>query len=371
VSDEERFAAFKAGAERLWLEHLNGATKEGPTQQEVSEFPSPVSTDDVDPIPAEDMEEPGPRAWVVRELIPAKWPTILYGDGGVGKTTLSNHLACCVATGMDWLGREVVPCNVLVVDAELDAEEFARRMWPIARGLGLERPPTGVYYWRLPKALSRDDVQARMSHFIKRYEIGLLVVDSLTLATHLSDQNVSGDISQLIFTLNKRGVATLLLDHHARQRGDAGEDSRVDPYGSVMKRNLSRSAIYLSEYGEGLIRLRPNKVSFTARWEPFVLEARFSSESITYNHIAENDPRVIVAKSRDTNEQIVDAIQDCMESDDTMRRTGVPLERLAPLFPELSKGDALRMRCNRLAKTGRLLKTGTLSYAIPTLLPLA
>lgn len=318
------------------------------------------------------MAEPVARRWIVEELVPAKWPTLLYGDGGVGKSTAATHLACCVAIGRDWHGRQTYPCPVLFADAEMDDEEFGARVWPVARGLDLDRPPATVYYWRIPKALSRDDVRDHLFLLVERHGIGFIIVDSLTLATHLSDQNAASDISQLIFEMTKRKVATMFLDHHARQPGMQDDDARVDPYGSVMKRNLARSSIFVGSYGEGLVRFRPNKVSFTAKWEPFVSEVRFLGrnpvERITYGPVAANDPRVLSIKTKDESEQIMEAIQDLMENGGMECVAGAPLRRLKPLFPTLTD-DALRMRCNRLVKQSRLVKTGNSVYAIPFLLP--
>ena len=52
-------------------------------------------------------------------LIPENGDVMLYGDGGVGKTTLALDLACHLAAGDDWLGISIPrPCRVLVVENE-------------------------------------------------------------------------------------------------------------------------------------------------------------------------------------------------------------------------------------------------------------
>ena len=71
-----------------------------------------------------DMEVPGPRRYLLKDLILAAYVTLLYGDGGVAKSLLALALALAVAgDSEEWLGREVEGCPVLYVDFELDAEE--------------------------------------------------------------------------------------------------------------------------------------------------------------------------------------------------------------------------------------------------------
>lgn len=320
-------------------------------------------------VSAADMDEPPPRRWLIEGIIPERWPTILYGDGGVGKTTLSNHLATCLALGLPWFGRTTTPCNVLVVDAELDAEEFARRMWPIARGLGLPSPPRGVFYWRLPGPLGDDEVVDRLFAIADHRGVRMIVIDSLTLATYSSDQYVANDLAAVIFRFTRQGIATLFLDHHARQ-GRMDEGSRVDPYGSVMKRNLARSSIYLQTSGPGMVRLSSNKASFASQWEPFTTEVRFQGtypdEVISYHALATNDPRLAQAESRSKDDEIMDAIQAFMEGDPEEYGVGVDVPTLANVVKGLNR-DAIRMRCMRLEKSHRLIRPTAGKFAIPYL----
>src|SRR4051812_17659157 len=90
------------------------------------------------------MAEPGPRQWVVQDLIPEGAVTILYGDGGVGKSNLGAYLGTLVSLGEPFGDLPSDKRRVLYIDTELDADEFARRTYKIARGLGLQKPPEGL-----------------------------------------------------------------------------------------------------------------------------------------------------------------------------------------------------------------------------------
>jgi hypothetical protein len=52
------------------------------------------------------------REWLVRDLIPAKNVTLLYGDGGTGKSLLALQLAAAVVMGTHFFGRLVAQGRV-------------------------------------------------------------------------------------------------------------------------------------------------------------------------------------------------------------------------------------------------------------------
>jgi hypothetical protein len=85
-----------------------------------------------------DLEVPGPRHYLLKDLVLAAYVTLLYGDGGVAKSSLALALAVAVSGGSEhWLGRRVENCPVLYLDFELDAEEQARRVHQLCYGQNL------------------------------------------------------------------------------------------------------------------------------------------------------------------------------------------------------------------------------------------
>src|SRR5215211_7753263 len=94
-----------------------------------------------------EMEVPGPRRYLLKDLVLAAYVTLLYGDGGVAKSLLALALAVAIAgDSKEWLGREVESCPVLYMDFELDAEEQARRVYQLCRGQGFDTPPEDLLY---------------------------------------------------------------------------------------------------------------------------------------------------------------------------------------------------------------------------------
>jgi len=76
------------------------------------------------------------RVWTVRDLVPGRNVTILGGDGGTGKSLLAAQLACAVAGGWQWIGRDVAHGSAVYLSAEDDDDELHRRFADIVAAEG-------------------------------------------------------------------------------------------------------------------------------------------------------------------------------------------------------------------------------------------
>jgi len=96
------------------------------------------------------------RRDVVAGVLPAGHVALVYGDAGLGKSTVALWLALCVAAGLPVFGRAVRRMPAVFVDAELDEATFRQRATEMAVGLGLPggRPPRGLYYRRCEAPLT-------------------------------------------------------------------------------------------------------------------------------------------------------------------------------------------------------------------------
>jgi hypothetical protein len=69
-----------------------------------------------------------PRRWIVPRYIPDRTVTLLYADGGTGKSFLKLQLAVARAVVNEWIGLLPTPGRTLVLSTEDDMDEMHRRI---------------------------------------------------------------------------------------------------------------------------------------------------------------------------------------------------------------------------------------------------
>jgi hypothetical protein len=160
-----------------------------------------------------DMKVPGPRRYLLKDLILAAYVTLLYGDGGVAKSLLALALAVTITgDSKEWLGREVESCPVLFMDFELDAEEQARRVHQLCRGQGVDTPPENLLYMSALGHPTGEAFASALEACIE-HSVGLMVVDSLGPALQgdaEAARDVIGFFQKSIEPFRVEGIAILI-----------------------------------------------------------------------------------------------------------------------------------------------------------------
>jgi DNA-binding transcriptional ArsR family regulator len=229
----------------------------------------------------------GPRPYVVEGLVPARFPTTIYGDGGSAKSIIALSMAQAIARGADnWCERAIERQRAcLFVDFELDEEEQSRRALQIARGDGLDDSPEGVFYL-CAAAHSTERILNTALAACTEHGIELVIIDSVGIAL-TGDPSSASDVVGFFRDLDRfraAGVAVVLVDHQAKKAVGEGYQNKT-AYGSVYKGNLSRSQIQVEAKGRenGTLRvvLRQNKANFAAPANPFAVRIGFTEEMIT------------------------------------------------------------------------------------------
>lgn len=92
-------------------------------------IPDPVAVPNAEADPfvrLDDIDDAtiDPPAFTVDELLPAGEVTLLGAHGGVGKTALAQHIAVCLATGRNCLGKDCRKSRVLFYSAEDGADQM-------------------------------------------------------------------------------------------------------------------------------------------------------------------------------------------------------------------------------------------------------
>lgn len=232
------------------------------------------------------------REWILESLFPDRFPSIIYGAGGLGKSYLALYLAILACLGgQRFLGYPFLleMLNVLYVDFELDGEEQAERAQKVARGLNLPDVPTNLYYYEPDKNLLR--VLPEIRGLIKRYGIRLVIIDSIG-ASGTDGESVQ-DVVRLLTELKNLGIATLVLDHQGKLQ--AGERyGNKTPFGSVYKENLARSVFQLSREeakdNRMRLRLRHTKANFSKLADDLVFEMSFEGDMVLFTESQAQTP---------------------------------------------------------------------------------
>jgi hypothetical protein len=183
---------------------------------------------------------PTKTAWLAAPLLERGEHTVLFAEGGLGKSLIALALAVQCATGKKVLPAvepPETPTKVLYLDWETGADVHKRRLDEICAGLGMTAPQDRLYYWRMEFALR--EAFADIRQFIAQNQIGLVVIDSAALAAN-GDVNESATGTDYIKAVRELGdVATLTITHVSKA---TLEKDRLRPIGSVYFQNGPRSS---------------------------------------------------------------------------------------------------------------------------------
>lgn len=137
--------------EKMFLRDVSKALEEGMAIAELSDIgerrtaapggvPGAAPPPTINPRKANDIlqEAPRPREWTVEGWFPHKQVSLVYGDGGLGKTTMLMQLGICAARGGMWLGRMCAKRKVLFISAEDEQAELDFRLHEMSKAYGTD-----------------------------------------------------------------------------------------------------------------------------------------------------------------------------------------------------------------------------------------
>jgi len=221
-----------------------------------------ATTDEFAPVEVYGIQEPPPLKFTVEKLLPRRMTTTFYGDSGQGKSTAANCLATCVATGHPFLGLETIKGPVVLLDWELDMDVTLGRLYRIARGMGLDQPPKGIFYQSLSAVFM--SITHDLAGWVSEHNPELIVIDSFGPASG-GDSMDHVLATQLMNSLRSIPATKLLVDHQSSPVMGVAYSAKRE-FGSSWKRHLTRSSLQLEQVagadGKSSHVLRQQKSNF-------------------------------------------------------------------------------------------------------------
>jgi len=174
-----------------------------------------------------------PRRWLVEPFVENEGATVLFADGGTGKSLAALAIAVTVASGCSVLGHLYgEPAPTLYLDWETSRDTMQERLDAIAAGAHIRERPE-IYYRRMTASLVESAANVRRD--IAKLGIAFVVIDSLGAAR--AGEPESADMTIRLFNAARSlGVPWLGVDHVTKSTGN---DS-ARPFGSTYTHNLAR-----------------------------------------------------------------------------------------------------------------------------------
>lgn len=174
---------------------------------------------------------------LVVPLLPHNKATILYGDGGVGKSYFAIATGVSVRSGIEIIPgfRPTRRGGVLYLDYEADDEDLDWRIQQVCSGADIEPVEFHYRFCTLPIPLNIESV----AKVVVQEGIELVIVDSVGAA--MGSGHEGGDpadaTNRMFDALRMLKTTILLIDHVPKVQLLAGP---MKPYGSTFKVNRAR-----------------------------------------------------------------------------------------------------------------------------------
>ena len=183
---------------------------------------------------------PSPEpAYRLRPFLLEQEATLIYGDGGIGKSYVAAYLASQVDQGVKVGGFSPVRGRVLYLDYETNVQIAARRFQALAKGFGFGDASQVLYrFCYQPLAADISEIQK----LVAEDNIEFIVVDSAGPACGGDPESASSAINY--FTALRSLRKTSLTIAHRSKSGSVG------PFGSVYWVNYPRATYELKKAQE-------------------------------------------------------------------------------------------------------------------------
>lgn len=290
--------------------------------------------------------------YLLRPLVHKGHPSLIYADGGSGKSVFAEMVAITVS--LAWRNNPLkmipssLPVKTLYLDWETDEEELRWRLCAMKDAKGL---PEASFLYRSCRAPFHEDAD-KILRIVERENIGFIVVDSLGGACG-SDLN-KNDAANLYFSaMRTMGCASLTLTHITKEARDGSRGS--SPFGTAYWWNWARSVWEIKksqEVGEDelTIGLFHKKSNNTRLHKPIGYKLHFVNEADDLREISiqrvdvQDDPEL--SKGLSASSRIVHLLEGgCLGPEAISEALEI-------------KKATVYMELGRLKRAGKVLKLG-------------
>jgi hypothetical protein len=301
--------------------------------------------------------------YLVEPLIPANVPSIIYAEGGSGKSVFALANALSIKTGWQYIPGflPVETGEVLYLDWETDANVINHRIQRISLGVG--QPPPRLLYRRCIRPLYEEAEE--VANQVAERGVRFLVIDSAGMA--MGGAGERGDANEntlrLFDAIRHINVTTQIIDHVSKQEARLKGMIRGRlPYGSIYKINLSRSAWEVrttpSEDDEDRIRATflHVKANDSKLHDDITVDIEWGSNGGPIRFVeAEADIEYMMDK-----DSVAEAIIDMMMEKDGPMMSKTSVSNALPQY----KKNTVWKTIDRMVEKGRLLN-GPPGYRLP------
>lgn len=201
-----------------------------------------------------------PETWLVEGLLPVGGGMLLFGDPKVGKSYAALQLACCLTSGVEWLGFEV-PKPTQVVYIQLDTprslwaervEKLARAGHPVEAVHFADRETLGTY----PFDILNPEHFRLLTESLAALKPGVVVLDTIREG-HSGDENDSTAMQSVIAHLDAavKPAAMVLIAHARKSNPEYGYDLMND----------NRGSNYIVGRMDAIVRFSERSIRLTSR----------------------------------------------------------------------------------------------------------
>lgn len=260
------------------------------------------------------VNELQPASWIIEGLAVEQGLTVLFGDKGVGKTTLAMQILHALLARENLFGFDVNPVNAFIVEQDEPPRIFRNHRDRILSELPL------LENMEIPKVFATWDSRtgdfSNLVDLIRAYPAKLIIIDSFTSLgiPDLNHPNTSALLDRLR-QINSEEDCSFILLHHVNRKGEIlgsvtlqiKADNLVELSGQGLKFHKTRGEIH-SLRGDTLPIVRTNgSILFKL---PMSQRARMLvGNSAAMDILTEEYPRSTQASRRVTLSRVASELQ--------------------------------------------------------------